>query len=72
MSTKAMSSAEKDEQEEALCLHISVFLLGLFHRAKARELEAAKRIRACTADQNMRARRSVVLAHKRLPVRPFP
>ena len=64
MSTKAMSSAEKDEQEEALCLHISVFLFGLFHRAKARELEAAKRIRACTADQNMRNQRSVVLAHK--------
>ena len=53
MSTKAMSSAEKDEQEEALCLHISVFLFGLFHRAKARELEAAERIRACTADLHM-------------------
>ena len=51
MSTKAMSSAEKLQRKAASCLHESSFLLEFFHRAKAREREAAKRIRARTAWQ---------------------
>ena len=34
MSTKAMSSAEKIRQKAASCLHVSSYLLDLFHRAK--------------------------------------
>ena len=49
MSTKAMSSAEKNRLNAASCLHESRIQSVFFHRAKAREREAAKRMRACTA-----------------------
>ena len=49
MSTKAMSSAEKNRLNAASCLHESRIQSVFFHRAKAREREAARRMRARTA-----------------------
>ncbi len=62
MFTKAMSSAEKIRQKAASCLHESSILLDFFHRAKAREREGAKRIRACTADPKQKAASSVPIS----------
>ncbi len=53
MSTKAMSSAEKIREKAASCLHVSSYPPDFLHRAKAREGEAAKRIRACTAAKHI-------------------
>lgn len=41
-----MSSAKKDKQEAASCLHVSSFLLIFFYRAKPEERDGAQRNRA--------------------------
>ena len=46
-----MSSAEYDNQTVASCLHVSKWLVGIFHRANARDRDGGGAgIEVCTAE----------------------
>ncbi len=55
MSTKAMSTAEKDKHKFSSCLHVRKFMFDFFHRAKPvneenrRFSECAVRMRSASA-----------------------